>query len=105
MKINGTGTGSTEKAGGAAGVNPLEGTRDKAKKTKLDNIEAPANDKVSISARAKDTAKAQELAKAAPDVNDDKVERLKSAIQNRTYNVSADKIADKLVDEHLFNGI
>ena len=35
------------------------------------------------------------------DVNEEKVARLKAAIQNGSYKVDAEKIADKMVDEHI----
>ena len=54
-----------------------------------------------ISSRAKEMATAREVAKNAPDIREDKVAELKKKIANKEYNVSADDIADKLVNEHL----
>ena len=56
---------------------------------------------MAISGKAKEASKIKEMAKEAPDVNESKVAKLKSAIQNGTYNVDAEAIADRLVDEHL----
>lgn len=54
-----------------------------------------------ISSRAKDMARAKQLASEAPDVREAKIAELKERIQNKNYNVSADAIADKLVDDHI----
>ena len=54
-----------------------------------------------ISAKAKDMSKAKQLAADAPDVREAKIAELRDKIQNKKYNVGADEIADKLVDDHL----
>jgi negative regulator of flagellin synthesis FlgM len=63
-----------------------------------------SSDKVQISSRAKEAAKAKAIAKQAPDVNEEKVARLKAQIQSGNYNVDPHAIADKLVDEHIATG-
>ena len=60
-------------------------------------------DKVAISSGAKDFAKAKEIASSAPDVDEAKVARLKSAIDSGNYKIDTEKLADKLVDQHLFS--
>lgn len=54
-----------------------------------------------ISSKAKDMAKAVQLAKDSPDVREAKIAELKAKIQNKTYNVSASDIADRLVDDQV----
>ncbi len=54
-----------------------------------------------ISFRAKEMARAKEAAAAAPDVREEKVAELKRRIQSGEYSVSANKVADKMVDEHI----
>jgi len=54
-----------------------------------------------ISSKAKDMAKAKQIAAETPDVREAKIAELKNRIQNKTYNVSSEAIADKLVDDHL----
>jgi negative regulator of flagellin synthesis FlgM len=58
-----------------------------------------------ISAKAKEFSKAKEVANKAPDVREDKISELKKKIAAGTYQVSADAIADKMVDEHIAAGI
>ena len=60
-------------------------------------------EKVAISGRAKDIAKAMEAANNSPDIDEAKVARFRAAIQNGSYKVDPDKVADRMVDEHLAN--
>jgi len=54
-----------------------------------------------ISSRAHEMAKAKQLASDAPDVREAKIAELRDKIQNKKYHVSANDIADRLVDHHL----
>lgn len=55
---------------------------------------------VNVSARAKNIQKANEIARQ-DSVDEAKIARLQALIDKGEYKVDADKIADKLVDEHL----
>ena len=57
--------------------------------------------KVDVSSRAQDMKKIKDIANSAPDVDEAKVARLQKLIDDGKYNVDADSIADKMVDEHL----
>ncbi len=46
-------------------------------------------------------ARAKQVAQDAPDVRESKIAEIKAKIQNKQYNVSAEAIADKLVDDHM----
>ena len=54
-----------------------------------------------ISSKAKDMAQAKQVAGDTPDVREAKIAELRDKIQNKKYNVSADAIADRLVDDHI----
>lgn len=54
-------------------------------------------DKVSLSSSAKDMKIASEAVAAAPEVRQEKVTEIKTAVDNGTYQVNAEKIADKMV--------
>jgi negative regulator of flagellin synthesis FlgM len=54
-----------------------------------------------ISSKARDLARAKQAASDAPDVRESRIAELREKIQNKTYNVSAEAIADRLVDDHL----
>ncbi len=81
------------------------GVSSKTHKTKAEKISreptVESTDKVSISSKAKDVAQAKQIASKTSDVNEEKVQRLKKQVQEGTYKVDPERIADKLVDEHL----
>jgi negative regulator of flagellin synthesis FlgM len=60
-----------------------------------------SGDRVQLSEKSKEIARARELVNSAPDVRMDKVEEMKAKIESGTYDVSAEKVADKLVKGHL----
>lgn len=106
MKVNGSGQGSAERTQGLRETESTKGageSKSKRKSSKADSIETGVSDKVSISGRAKEAAYAKEVAKNSGDVNEEKVARLKEQIRNGSYKVDADKVADRLVDEHLMS--
>jgi negative regulator of flagellin synthesis FlgM len=58
-------------------------------------------EKVDLSTKAKEIQQAKvELAKL-PDVREEKVQEIKSQVDKGTYNVSGEKIADKMVKESI----
>ena len=57
--------------------------------------------KADISSKAHEMAQAKQIATDAPDVREAKVAALRDQIKNKTYNVSSEAIADKLVNDHL----
>jgi negative regulator of flagellin synthesis FlgM len=100
MRINGSGPSSPEKtreSGKTGGAGP---SREQGRSRQIEDGGDSA-EKVAISSKARDIAKAREAAGNAPDVDEAKVARLRSAIKDGSYKVDADKVADRLVDEHL----
>ena len=79
-----------------AKVSGYENKTEDAKSTEKNN-----STNTEISSKAKDMAKAKQIATDAPDVREAKIAELKERIQNKKYNVGADAIADKLVDDHI----
>ncbi len=63
--------------------------------------EAAGDAKTEISSKAKEFAKAKEVANEAPDVREEKIAALKARIAEGKYKVDADSIADRMVDEHI----
>ncbi len=59
--------------------------------------EVRKSDTVSISGTSRDFQVAKEAAMSAPDNRQEKVEELKKAINDGTYKVDADKIAEKMI--------
>ena len=102
MKIN------PNVAAGSSGIQSSD--TKKLEKTKVSGYEKSENSvsvkkgdsaNAEISSKAKDMAKAKQIASDTPDVREAKIAALKEQIQNKKYNVGADAIADKLVDDHI----
>ena len=74
-----------------------------AKKTKTDAAKAAEimdATKINMSPKARQANKAKEIA-SHHNVDEAKIARLQAAIDSGSYKVDAEKVADKLVDEHL----
>jgi negative regulator of flagellin synthesis FlgM len=82
--------GKTDKSGGAKGAGAAAEF-------------FPGSSKVEVSDRAQMMAKAKAIAKN-DDIDEAKVARLQKMIDDGKYQVSAEAIADKMVDEHLLMG-
>lgn len=57
--------------------------------------------RVDVSPRAQEAKRIKELAMAASDIDQAKVEKFRKMIDEGKYNIDAKAIADKMVDEHL----
>lgn len=64
---------------------------------------AAKTDTVVISDAAKRIQEVRSQLDAVPDVNEEKVARLRNEIENGTYEINADKIAGKMLREGLIN--
>lgn len=54
-----------------------------------------------ISTRGKEMAKAAAVARATPDVREDRIAELKKRIAAGEYKVDAEAVADKMMNEHM----
>jgi len=101
MRVNGTGQGSTERSRETGKTDRAGESSSKKSKTRTASIDAGDSTKVAISGKGKEAAKAKEIANATADIDEAKVARLKAQIQNGTYKVDAERLADRMVDEHM----
>jgi negative regulator of flagellin synthesis FlgM len=62
-------------------------------------------DTVALSNTAKKIQEAQKQLEAIPDVREDKVAQLKEQIENGTYKIDEEKIADKMLKDELFKDL
>lgn len=62
-----------------------------------------ATEQVSISARAKDIQQARNIIAATPDLREDKVRELKAQLDQGTYKIDTDKLAEIMVTESLID--
>lgn len=79
-----------------------KGKADKAVATAVPDF-FPGASKVEVSDRAQMMAKAKAIAKN-DSIDEAKVARIQKMIDDGKYKVDAEKIADKLVDEHILSG-
>lgn len=79
--------------------NKVDSSKDKPEKT------AVKADTVVISDAAKRIREAKIQLDETPDVREDKVARLKEQVESGTYEINAEKTADKLIKEHLINDL
>lgn len=58
------------------------------------------SDKLEISQTGKDYQIAKQALKSIPDVREDRVKEIKERMESGTYNVSAEEVVNKLVDNY-----
>ena len=83
-----------------------EGLKDKipgalGKSEELPSAALGESSRVELSPRAQEARRIKELANSAPDVDEAKVAKLRQLIEEGKYQVDAQAIADRMVDEHL----
>ncbi len=57
-------------------------------------------DRLNISGQGKDLQVATQAVAQAPDIREDRVAALKAAYQSGTYNISANAVADKILENY-----
>ncbi len=65
----------------------------------------PERDRIELSVRGREIQHFENLIQSTPDIREAKVEQVRSAIENGTYNVKAEKIADKILGGNLIDRI
>jgi negative regulator of flagellin synthesis FlgM len=86
----------------AYGADRTEGAK-RATRTEASSTTDSA--KPEISARAREFAHAKGVASKAPDVREEKIAELKRRIAEGKYSVDGEKIADRMVNDHMQMGI
>lgn len=106
MKINPSAANNAAQSTGISSASPAERAaqaaqaRKKAAPTESKVVDS-GSAKTEISGRARDMAQAKSVAQSSPDVREDRIAALKAKIAEGKYQVDAQKVADKMVDEHL----
>ena len=68
-------------------------------------VEHPDSDRLDLSARSREISHLNELIQSTPDVREDKVEKVRQELENGTYNVKAEKIAEKILGGDLLDEV
>jgi len=58
-------------------------------------------DKVQLSSRSKEFAKAAAVVESSPEIRTEKVDSLKAKVSSGEYKIDPDQVANKMVEEHL----
>ena len=79
--------------------------RPKVAQVQKSTIQKPPaqGDRVQISDRAREMQAARQAVAQLPDVDEEKVARIKAQVQNGTYKVDGRKVADKMLAESLMD--
>ena len=68
------------------------------KSVDIDNEGKSSSDKVELSSEAKSMQSIEDQVRQLPDVDQEKVDRIKSAIADGSYSVNSQSIANKMLD-------
>ena len=86
------------------GVQRLEDPQ-QSEQTLKSSGEQSVSDRFELSARNGEIAHLNELIQSIPDIREDKVEKVRQELENGTYNVKADKIAEKILQDNLLDEV
>src|SRR5512139_986330 len=67
--------------------------------------EQPAPDRLELSLRGREISHLNDLIQSTPDVREDRVEKVRQELETGTYNVKAEKIAEKILGGDLLDEI
>jgi negative regulator of flagellin synthesis FlgM len=95
---------TTAEATSAGATKRTEKSSESAKAAAAKQVDTGAA-KAEISPKAREFAQAKAVAGQAPDVREQKIADIKARIAAGKYEVNAQAIADRMVDEHLTSGI
>jgi len=80
-------------------IGTLQNNKPEATSAGANAIEGPDQDKTTLSTASTSVGALTSAALASPEVRQDKVAALRSAIQNGEYRIEADKIAEAMIRE------
>ena len=97
------------------GTNPLIGLDNSVQRLETSQQSEPApkksgeersdSDRLELSVRSREISHLDELIRSTPDVRESKVEQVRKDLENGTYNVKAEKIAEKIIGGNLLDEI
>jgi len=82
-------------------VQELNQSKNQVKKNETKKEGEPVSDRISLSGRAKEIAELKRQIDELPEIRAEKVEALKKAIENGTYEIDSLKVAQKILEEEL----
>ena len=101
MEINGT----NPLIGSETNVKRLEVSQQSVRTEKSGGGQQPDSDKLELSVRSREISQLDELVRSTPDVREWKVEQVRRDLEAGTYNVKAEKIAEKIIGGSLLDEV
>jgi len=63
------------------------------------------SDRLELSVRSREISHLEELIQSTPDIREDRVNQIRNALDSGTYNVKAEKIAEKIIGGNLLDEV
>ena len=101
QNLNLTDAGKADKANKAGGTAAPAEAKSVDPKSILAKDSGASSSKVEVSSRAQDMKRIKDIATATPDVDEAKVAKFQKMIDEGKYQVNAEAVADKMVDDHM----
>jgi negative regulator of flagellin synthesis FlgM len=96
------------------GTNPLIGliknvqrldSPQQSERTQVNDGEHSDSDRLELSVRSREISHLEELIQSTPDVREERVNQVRQSIESGTYNVKAEKIAEKIIGGNLLDEV
>jgi negative regulator of flagellin synthesis FlgM len=103
MEING----KDPLAGLNSSVQRLDGGQQPTQRIQKLNEEQSSSgaDRIEFSVKSREVLQIDNLIRSTPDIREQKVEQIRSAIANGTYNVKAEMVAEKIITGNMIDNI
>ena len=76
-----------------------------SERTRTNGGETSDSDRIELSVRSREISHLNELIQSTPDIRESRVEEVRMQLNNGTYNVKAEKIADKIIGGNLLDEV
>jgi flagellar biosynthesis anti-sigma factor FlgM len=86
-------------------VQQLDGTQQSVRTSKSGNNGNSGSDRLELSVQSREVLHLNDLIQSTPDIREEKVEQIGRELQSGTYNVKAEKIAEKIIGGNLLNEV
>jgi negative regulator of flagellin synthesis FlgM len=88
-----------------ASIQRLDTSHQNARVQKAEEETQPGSDRIELSVRSREIQQVNELIRSTPDIREAKVEQVRREVENGTYNVKAELIAEKIIGGNLIDEI
>jgi flagellar biosynthesis anti-sigma factor FlgM len=101
MEING----NNPLIGLKSNVRQLDGTQRSTQTGKSESDRSSGSDRLELSVQSRNVQHLDDLIRSTPDIREAKVEQISRDLQTGTYNVKAEKIAEKIIGGTLLDEV